>query len=262
MAPLPVDLDRWLWALALGAARAVPIAWQIPAFGGAHAPARLRVALGLGLAAMCLPLVMGALPARTGGVFGLLLFAREAAVGLSVGFVAAALFRAAEAAGRLVDTLRGANLAEVLAPTAGGRGSPLGELYLLLTVVIFLELGGLGHVARALARSYEGAPLGLAVAPAGLSALARLVVLSSAKIIEGAVGLAAPAVVALLLADLLLGAIGRLAPALPLYFVGLPVKALGGVGVVLLGLGGLEAALTGGFRHWADLLGAALSSWR
>jgi type III secretion protein SpaR/YscT/HrcT len=258
----PPELERWLWAWGLGAARALPIAWQIPAFGGEHVPAQVRVGLGLALSAVCLPQVMASLPGGAGGLLWLLLLAREVAVGLTVGFVAASLFRAAEAAGRLVDTLRGANLAEVLSPAAEGRSSPLGDVYLLLAVVIFLELGGVGHVATALARSYEGAPLTWTAAPTGLGEVAKLVILSSAKLIEGAVGLAAPALVALLLADLVLGAIARLAPQIPVYFVGMPLKALAGVGVVLLGLGSVEAALVGGVRGWAVLVGRAFAVWR
>jgi type III secretory pathway component EscT len=261
MPPFPPDLERWLWAWGLGAARALPITWQIPAFGGPHVPAQVRLGLGLALSALCLPQVMAMLPAGAGGLFGLLLLARETAVGLTVGFVAAALFRAAEAAGQLVDTLRGANLAEVLSPAAEGRSSPLGDISLLLAVVIFLELGGIGHVATALARSYEAVPLTLAAPPAGLAGVAGLVILSSAKLCEGAVGLAAPALVALLLADLVLGGLARLAPQIPVYFIGMPAKAWAGVAVVLLGLGSFEAALTGGFRGWAVLVARAFAVW-
>jgi type III secretion protein SpaR/YscT/HrcT len=261
MPPWPIDLERWLWAWGLGAARALPIAWLIPAFGGPHLPAQVRLGLGLALSALCLPQVIAMLPPGTGGLLWVLLLAREVAVGLTVGFVAASLFRAAEAAGRLVDTLRGANLAEVLSPAAEGRSSPLGDISLLLAVVIFLELGGIGHVARALGRSYEAVPLTLAAPAAGLGGVAHLVILSSARLIEGAVGLAAPALVALLLADLVLGGIARFAPQIPVYFVGMPLKALAGVAVVLLGLGAFEAALTGGFRGWAVLVARAFAVW-
>jgi flagellar biosynthetic protein FliR len=77
---------------------------------------------------------------------------------------------------------------------------------------------------------------------------------ASAKLIEAAIGLAAPAVVALLLADLALGALGRAVPQIPLYFVGMPAKALLGVGAVLAGLATLDSALTLGFRGFLVLL--------
>jgi flagellar biosynthetic protein FliR len=257
-----LDLDRWLWALGVGAARAIPIVWSIPAFGGQHVPAQVRMGLGLALSALCLPQVVAQLPDGGSVAFWMLLLAREIAVGVTVGFVAGCLFRAAEAAGRLVDTLRGANLAEVLSPATEGRSSPLGDISLLLAVLIFLELGGVGRVALALGRSYEAVPLTVGASPSGLAAGAQLVVLASAKLIEGAVGLAAPAIVAMLLADVALGAVARLAPQIPVYFAGMPLKALAGVGVVLLGLGGFQAALTGAFHGWGALVDRAFSVWR
>jgi flagellar biosynthesis protein FliR len=256
------ELERWLWALGVGGARTIPIAWLIPAFGGQNVPTPVRLGVGLALAALCLPVVVDSLPSGAGLVFWMLLLVRELMVGVTVGFVASTFFRAAEAAGRLVDTLRGANLAEVISPATEGRTSPLGDVYLLLAVVIFLELGGIGHVATALARSYEAIPLRLTVGPAQLGAVAKLVLLASAKLLEAAVALAAPALVALLLADLVLGAVARMAPQIPVYFVGLPLKALAGVGVVLVGLGALQAALTGALRGWGHLVERGFSVWR
>jgi flagellar biosynthesis protein FliR len=248
------DLEPALAVFVLGSARTVPFVWLIPAFGGPSLPARVRLALGFALSALCLPLIAGRVPSG-GPVLWVLLLLRECGVGLVMGFVAACMFRAVEAAGRLTDTLRGANLAEAIAPGQGSRGSPLGELLLLLAVVVFLEAGGAGILATALARSYEAVPLGMtATSPAGLREATLLVIVASAKLIEAAVGLAAPAVVALLLADVALGALGRAVPQIPLYFVGMPAKALLGVCAVLAGLATLDSALTVGFRGFLVLL--------
>jgi type III secretion protein SpaR/YscT/HrcT len=255
-----VAIEGALVTVGLGAARTVPIAWMVPAFGGASAPAPVRLGMGLGLAVLCLPRLTGHVP--DAGPLWLLLLAREAAVGLTLGFAASLIFRAAESAGRLTDIFRGANLAEVLSPISGGRTSPFGELYTLLAIVIFLELGGLGHLAVALGRSYDAVPVAPVMLPAQVGRVAALLLAASAQMIEAAVGLAAPALVALLLADLVLGAIGRAAPQLPLYFVGMPAKALLGVGVVLVALGTLDTALVAGFRGWSVLLDRAVSAWQ
>ena len=68
--------------------------------------------------------------------------------------------------------------------------------------------------------------------------------------------------VALLLADLVLGAVARMAPQIPVYFVGMPLKALAGVGIVLVGLGGLQTALYGSFDGWVGLVERAFGVWR
>jgi flagellar biosynthesis protein FliR len=250
---LPEDLLRTLAIFGLGGARTVPFVWLIPAFGGPNLPARVRLALGFGLAALCFPLIAGRIPSG-GPVLWVLLSLREAGVGLAMGFVAACMFRAVESAGRLTDMVRGANLAEAIAPDEGGRSSPLGDLLLLLAVAAFLELGGAGILATALARSYEAIPVTAQSGPASVQGAAFLIIAASAKLIEAAVGLAAPALIALLLVDLIVGAVGRALPHMPLYFVGMPAKALVGVGVVLAGLATLDSALSVGFRGFLALL--------
>lgn len=269
---LPGPLGRLLLAGGLGAARSLPITWLVPAWGGPRAAIPLRVGLGLLLALLGLPRLLAGLDAAglsaAGPVSWALLVAREILIGATVGLVAAMVFRAAEAAGCLADLVRGANAADLLAPGGGERPSPLGDLYLFLATFIFLELGGLGRLASALARSYDAIPIGLGggagltPAGAGLARAAGLVTLASARLIESALGLAAPVIVALLLADLALGAVARVAPRLPIHFAALPLKALLGVGVVLVGLGALDAALVRGTAGWLELAERGFSIWR
>lgn len=250
-------------ALALGAARSVPIVLLVPGFGGRALPAPLRVGIGLLLASFSLPhLTLGTASLMRGPGLGawLLIAAREVLTGATVGLVVSFFFRAAEAAGGLVDVLRGSSFAEVLAPDSGARSSPTGALYLLLATVIFLELGGIGRLAVALARSYEALPLGGGPgAPAvGVESQLQVMLAASAKLVESAVGLAAPVIVALLLADVALGVVGRVTPALPVYFAAMPLKGVLSIGVVLLGLAALDAALVAGWPAWITLAERAL----
>jgi flagellar biosynthetic protein FliR len=253
---IPVEMET-LGLVALGAARTIPIAWSIPAFGGPSLPGQIRLAIGIGLSLMCLPVLAGSHP--TGGaLFWGLLIVREVMVGVVMGFTIACMFRAAEAAGQFTDVLRGAGMAEALSPTTQGGSSPLGALMLLLATVVFFEIGGLVQMSTALVRSYEAIPLSIHERFAGPSAaMATAAVTASAKLFEAVIGLCAPAMVALLLADILLGIVGRVVPQIPLYFVGMPLKALLGLGAVLLGLAGLDVALQSGFRGFFDLLGLA-----
>jgi flagellar biosynthesis protein FliR len=253
-----------LAALAVGAARTVPLTLLVPALGGPRTSARVRVGLGLMLAVLALPALspaLGSAPLSALGAPGwLLLLGRELLVGLTLGFAAGMLFRAAEAAGRLADVLRGANMGEALSPESGERPSPLADLYLMLAIVVFLELGGLRILADALARSYEAVPLSgpAAVSSASVGKAATLVTLVTAKLVESAVGLSAPVMVAMLLADVALGLLARAAPQIPIHFAALPARALLGLGTVLIGVGALAAALVAGIPSWRALLDRAL----
>jgi flagellar biosynthetic protein FliR len=262
MAP---DLPRTVLAVGLGAARTVPVTWLVTPLGGARLPAGARIAFGLLLASLAAP-ALGAAVARAGlvranGGLLVLVLARELVVGLGLGLVVSFAFRAAETAGRLVDVLRGASLAEVLVPTSDERASPVGALYLLLATLLFLELGGVARLLEALLASYDAVPLAAGLAPGSLRAAASVVVVGSARVLEVALALAAPVIVALWLTDLALGMIARVAPQVPVYFVGLPAKGLLAVGVVLIGIGALDHALTADLPRWIELGRRWLAAW-
>jgi type III secretory pathway component EscT len=268
-----VIADPWeqtVLAVALGAARTLPVTWLVPVLGGPRVSSQVRLGLGVLLAVLCLPVLVPAVDAVAGTpgaagwgpVWWLILLARELMVGVTVGLCAGAVFRAAEAAGRLVDIARGANSAGLLSAEAGERGSATGDLYLFVAAVLFLELGGLRLMGAALVRSYEAVPIGAAPAREALRSAAGLVVLATGRLIESAVVLASPVIVAMVLADVVLGLVGRLVPQIPVYFTALPAKALLGLGVVLLGLGALDAAWTAGFPSWMVLVDRAFLLWR
>ncbi len=254
---LAPDIKSSLGLVAVGAARALPIAWSIPAFGGPSLPGLIRLAMGIGLSLFCLPILAGNPPVG-GAVLWIVLVARETMVGVVMGLVCACMFRAAEAAGQFTDVLRGANMAEVFSPGSGERSSPLGTLMVLLSVVVFFGIGGPGQAISALVRSYEAIPIGVPMQFTGAPhVMAVVAIAASAKLIESAIGLCAPVIVSLLLADIVLGIVGRAVPGIPLYFVGMPLKALLGVGALLLGLAGVEVALESAFGGFLDLLGLA-----
>jgi flagellar biosynthetic protein FliR len=252
--------------IALGAARATPIVWMVAPLGGPRLPAPARVGLALLLAALASPILVASAGAAALGQASAptlaLLFGREVLVGLCLGFVASAAFRAAEIAGRLSDTLRGANIAEILVPNAEERSSPLGVLYLLLATVVFLQIGGVPRLCEALLDSYRVLPVGGGLDAGSARQAAAIVTAASARLIASGVALAAPVIVALWLTDLALGLVARAAPQVPVYFIGLPLKGLMAIGLVLVSLGVLEGVLAGDFAAWFRLVGRTTASFR
>ena len=239
--------------LTLSLARSLPLVWLVPALGGPTIGVPLRLAFGVFLAGLCLPILSDQLHAES--ALSLVVVAREMFVGGAMGLACACWFRAAEVAGRLTDTLSGYNTAGGALPTDGSKNGPFGGFMLLLAVVIFLQIGGMAHVTLALARSYDAIPV---VAPVAMASTARAfavaTVVASAKLFEASLSLCAPVLVALLIADLVLGFIGRAVPQLPVFGLGFPVKALLTIGVFLVGLGGLRAAMQGSLVDFLTLM--------
>jgi flagellar biosynthesis protein FliR len=254
-------MEQTAGLLALGIARTLPLTWSIPAFGGPSLPVQLRLAIGVGLAVFSFPILDGSAPVDGALAFALLA-AREVLVGVVMGLVVACMFRAAEVAGELTDILRGAATELSSSPAGEHRTSPLGALMLLFASVVFLEIGGVGHVVAALARSYEAFPLGPAALGGQTRTAALLATVAAGKLIEAAVGLAAPAMVALLLTDMVFGVIGRAVPRLGIQSIGTMTKALVGLGVVLVGLGSMDLAMQRGFHGFLELLGAVSGAGR
>ena len=84
---------------------------------------------------------------------------------------------------------------------------------------------------------------------------------ASAKLLESALALAAPVLVATWLADITLGMLARAVPEVPAHFLGLPLKGLLGIGIILVGLGSLHATLARGFAGWFALWERAIGAW-
>jgi flagellar biosynthesis protein FliR len=209
-------------AAALGAARALPLTFLAPPFGAATPGVRVLVAAVLVLlsgpalaAAAPPPLLVAAL-------------ARELAVGVTLGVVAAIPFRAAEAGGALID--------DALWPR---RARSFADAYLLLALALFAALDGPRLVALAWGQSYVAFPVGaVPAAPAELNAAVE----AGARLVATAAALAAPVLGALLVADVVAGLIARAQP--PLAVVpGAPLRIGTAIAVVLVGLGSAVALL-------------------
>src|SRR5438105_6956327 len=82
------------------------------------------------------------------------LLAKEAAVGLTMAFFLLILFEAVASVGELLDLARGSTLANVLDPLTQNQQSVLGVFLTQLAVVLFLSIGGVQLLFRALGDSF------------------------------------------------------------------------------------------------------------
>ena len=140
-------------ATALGAARVLPVIWLVAPLGGPRLPATVRVGFALLLALVASPaLVAAGGRQRARGAVGAALHpaarARDRHRPLSRHWSRPPRFAPPRSPAASADTLRGANVAEILVPTAEERASPLGVLYLLLATIVFLQIGGVPAWSR------------------------------------------------------------------------------------------------------------------
>lgn len=229
MIALPPGLGPHLATALLHALRLAPVAMLSPFLGGPLAPGPVRVALAgsLGGAAY---LLGGARPAAVDGAAALAAAgARELAVGVALAFAASLPVEAARAAGRLVDTLRGATLAELHVAPIRQRESAVGDLLAQWVVVLAAWAGGDRLVVRGLVGTFAALPAGGAFPGASVREGALL---AAAELLAAAVALAAPAAAGVLAADLALAVAARAAPSLGVVSTAQPARAALGLAAV------------------------------
>lgn len=180
------------------------------------------------------PMLVDASAVMPGPVEYAALFAKEIVIGFGIGLFTTIVFAGFTAAGYIIDTQRGANAAEVML-SQQERSSVLGSLMFRLAVILFLVTGGHLYFLRILALSYQWMPLDAFPGVTGNALTdAGFVIRQSGQIFVIGMQLAAPAVLLILLIDVGLGFVSRMAPQLDVYFLGMPLKTLAGLGVVLL----------------------------
>jgi flagellar biosynthetic protein FliR len=161
---------------------------------------------------------------------------RELAVGAVFAFAASLPFYAFQWAGELTDGWRREFSAEVLAPIGGERTNPLGELYLLTSVVLFFSLGGHRMVLSALAETLATYPPGLIPSNRGISETIWATVKLFANAFRFAVLIALPVGAVLAITEVAIGLLQRVAPQLISSIVTAPIQATLGIGIAMCAL--------------------------
>lgn len=203
-----------------------------PLFGSTRIPRRVRALLILVLAFSIAPGVPpAALPSSTWGLA--MAIGGEMAFGLAMGMALSLVFVAAQWAGEMIGQQMGLNLSEVFDPQFGSSGSVLGEMYFMLTLVIFLAVDGHHAMLLGVRDSFVALPLlDVRVDRPVFDTVVGL--LGGATVL--AIRLAAPMLVTMLIVDLVLGLIGKTMPQMNVMSAGLTLRSVVGMVIVIAGL--------------------------
>ena len=210
-------------------ARVSPLFVLAPLFSSKLVPARVRgivaVALAVGLSPV---LVRGhhlpTAPVELGWLAG-----KELLIGLAFAFVIGAVFTAVAVAGSFLDTMIGFSYGSLVDPLTGTSSSVLQQAYSLMSVLIFIAIGGDTLMVRGLARTYDVVPLDRLPQ---LSSLVGGVDVAFVSIFTSAVQVAGPVVLAMVLTDAAFGLVSRVVPQLNVFGVGFSAKVA--VGLLLI----------------------------
>lgn len=216
-------------------ARTASMITMTPFFGSRAAPFEIKMGLSIGLTLIVYTFAFDAAraygPIPVSPIPFLLLMLKEVFIGLILGFVVSKVFWAVEIAGRLIDTVRGSSMAEVMVPESGTRATPFGDLLYQLLIVFFMALGGHRWFIEYYAISFEKLPLNYAIrlSDDAMVPFFDHIIRLTAELIMLGVLVATPIVAATFISDVVFGILNRVAPQLNAYFMSMPVKAIAGV---------------------------------
>jgi flagellar biosynthesis protein FliR len=165
----------------------------------------------------------------------------EVLTGAVLGWAAALIVAGARLAGELVAAQAGFSTATLFDPVSGEETTPLGRLYGLIAMAVFLALDGPLVLVRALVESYQAVPMGQLLISNETAVLAFAQV---GRALELALRAAAPPALALTLAGIAIGWLGRAAPSLPFITLALPLRAVLGIVLIFLSLSTLVATFS------------------
>ncbi|MCW2962307.1 MAG: flagellar biosynthetic protein FliR/type secretion protein SpaR/YscT/HrcT [Thermoleophilia bacterium] len=225
-----------------------------PFFGSMNIPMTARVGFSLVLTAATVPFVKHdisaslALELKSGGAFDLLLLlVNQVLIGLMLGFCASFIFYAIESAGRIIDTQRGSNITDIIAPQTGERTSPTGQWLMMVALMILLVSGLHMEMISGLLNTFKifpptaslgwiGDPLQSGAAhPSQESVISAFAQMSGDSLLL-TLQIAAPAMMTLLLTDVLLGIINRGAPQVNVFALSQVVKGPIGIAAIMVAL--------------------------
>jgi flagellar biosynthesis protein FliR len=211
-------------------ARVTPLFLIAPLFSSDVIPPRVRGIIAVGISIGLTPIALHGqhVPAEPLELAGLVI--EGLLVGLGFAFALAVLMAAVESAGALIDVISGFSYGNLINPLNGEESAVMNRFYTLVGTLIFLVIGGEAWALRGLARTFQLVPL---TSGPRLDSLVGGAVQVFSAVFAGALEIAAPVLVALLITDVAFGVVSRVVPQLNVFAVGFPSKVA--VAMLLVG---------------------------
>jgi type III secretion protein T len=223
----------------LGLMRIAPIVAFAP-FLGSRLPGGVKIGTAIAITAVMLPHLIAS--AKTPIVTYDALFAgyclKELFIGTIIAFIVSIPFYIAQSSGVLIDFLRGSSALQVQDPIMQSQSSSIGQLYNYVFIVLFYDIGGPFIFFEGVLNSYSIIPADSFIPVAFFSLQLpfwQFMIGIMTKFLALSLQLAAPSLVAILMAEMFLGIANRLAPQVQIAFLGMALKSF--IGLALLWAG-------------------------
>jgi flagellar biosynthetic protein FliR len=247
------QLSAWYGAVFWPLARVLALFSVAPLLSHRAIPARIKVALALGIALVLMPNLAAPPLADVLSARGLALLAQNLVIGVIIGFTVRIVFAALEVAGEVIGLQTGLSFAGFFNPAMGVTQTAVSSFMSLLALLMFVAIDGHLMLIHALAESFRLFPLTGAVEfPLSFDRVARM----GSDVFALGLTIALPFIAVMMVVNIVLGVLARVAPQLNIFAVGFPLTILVGLGTLFVFLPYIEAplraALERGLTLWIN----------
>ena len=231
----------WITTLLLVGVRVIGMFLTAPVLGHRAVPLKLRVLIALVIALAVVGRMPRAVP--TPGNTGELLIAAgaELLIGAVIGYIAKLIFEGIQLGAFHIAQQMGLTLSEIFNPLTSEGAGLVRSLVGIVSIGIFLLIGGHRALISGLLTSFETLPAGGAMANPGALLSTIVSVLTSSFAL--ALKVAAPVLITMLLATVAMGMLQKTLPQCNLLSTHLPVRVLVGMTVLAVSIAALHPLL-------------------
>lgn len=209
----------------------------IPVIGTRLVTVRIRIAMAVTITFFVMPLLNDPMPVVDPlSVAGLMVSINQVLIGVAMGFILQMVLAALTIAGEAIAMSMGLGFASMVDPANGVNVPVLSQFFLIMGTLLFLVLGGHLMIIQLVLSSFNSLP----IAGTGIERESFWIIISFAsQMFIGAVWVAIPALVSILVITLAMGIMTRAAPQLNIFSVGFPVTMLMGFVILMLAMPGM-----------------------
>jgi len=245
------DFSKYCGAGMLIFARILAFLANAPIFDRKDIPMIVKASFSLLLTISFLSLVGNVTPPK-GTSFTVCIFL-NVVFGALLGYVANVIFKTIEAAGEMINMQMGLQAAMMFDSNAKSQVSLVGKLFMYLSTVIYIEIGGLYWLFSAFKRGFLIFPIYATIIPLSKFINLDYVIMLTGNVLFIGLQIASPVLLTTLCQDIILGIISKTAPQINVFQLSFVFKPVIGAAILLIILPLLINSITDYFVYYQKI---------
>jgi len=194
-----------------------------PVFGARMMPVRIRILMAAAFSMVAIPMLPPVPAVDPISFQALIILFQQVLIGVAMGFMIQMVFQTLVIAGETIANGMGLGFARMVDPANGVQVPVVSQFLIVMATLLFVILNGHLMLIELVVESFRWLP----ISAQGLSTQGAWEIASrGTQMFAGAVLVAIPAVVAMLVVNISMGVITRAAPQMNIFAVGFPLMIL------------------------------------